>query len=154
MRMFDPFFCRYTNDRNVCRGHLGHRIRMICNSGSFLFLLVRTCRSCVHNIKLSNWLSNMATLKIIILVKFWNRFRFSSNPLTSRECCLWIVITIAVVTKIMCLSRRWRVSQVSYGIHNQASSIFTRFGPLKLGFHSNVQSVQNSAAPCFVFKNL
>jgi hypothetical protein len=58
MGMFDPFFYRYTifraNDRNICRERLGHRIRMILNSGSLLFLLVRAYRSCVHIIKLPN----------------------------------------------------------------------------------------------------
>jgi hypothetical protein len=49
--------------------------------------------SCVHIIKLANQLSNMATLKIIILVKFQNPFlgfqplkkQFSSNLLTPCE---------------------------------------------------------------------
>jgi hypothetical protein len=39
----------------------------IHNSRLFSFVLVRTVRSCVHIIKLSNRLSNRATLKIVIL---------------------------------------------------------------------------------------
>jgi hypothetical protein len=56
-----------------------------------------------------------------------------SNSLTPHGCCLWTVITIVVVTEIMCLSRRWRARQVSYRIRNQVSSRSTRFGPLKAG---------------------
>jgi putative effector of murein hydrolase LrgA (UPF0299 family) len=43
------------------------------------FLLVRTVRSSVHIIKLPNPIINMAILKIIILVKFWNRSRVSNR---------------------------------------------------------------------------
>jgi hypothetical protein len=36
------------------------------------------------------------------------------------------------------MSRRQKVEQAICKIHNQASSRFTHFGLLELGFHSNV----------------
>jgi hypothetical protein len=128
---------------------------MICNSGLFLLLLVRTYRSCVHIIKLPIRLSNMATLKIVIHIKFQNRFRVSNRRRSSFPTIRYLrmsavfqtAITIAMVIKIISMSRRQKAEQASCKICNQASTRFTRFGPLKLGFCSNVQAVQNNSAP-------
>jgi hypothetical protein len=82
--------------------------------------------------------------------KWW----FYGNPLTPHECCLWTAVTIVVVTGIVWLSRRRRAEQASCKIRNQASPRFTHLGPLKLGFHFNVQVVQNRSASYADFKNL
>jgi hypothetical protein len=62
-------------------------------------------------------------------------------------------LTIAVVIKIVCMSRHRKAEQASCKIRTKASPRFTRFGPLKLGFHSNVQAAQNSSAPEPDFKS-
>jgi hypothetical protein len=101
------------------------------------FVLVRMVRSCVHVIKLPNPISKLTILKIIIPVdseikskiqshrrgSFW----WSAN--TPHECCLWMVVTIAMVGKIVWLTRRWKSKQVAYGIRNQASPRFTHLRP-------------------------
>jgi hypothetical protein len=48
-----------------------------------------------------------------------------------------------VITKNVCMNKRWQADQVAYGIHNHPSPSFTHREPLKLGFHFNLQSVQN-----------
>jgi hypothetical protein len=118
-------------------------------------------RLCVHIIRLSNQLSKMTTLKIIILIVSGTRSEFkpsknliSVNPLKLHMSAVFqTAITIAMVIKIVYMSRRRKAKQASCKIHNQASLRFTRFGLLELGFHSNVGSVQISSAPYFVFKN-
>jgi hypothetical protein len=67
--------------------------------------------------------------------------------------CFQMAITIAMVIENVCMSRCRKAGQVVYGIHKQPSPRFTRFGPIKLRFQSNIQAVQNSSAPCSVFKN-
>jgi hypothetical protein len=54
-----------------------------------------------------------------------------------------MAITVAVITKNVCMSKRWQADQVAYGIHNHPSPSFTHREPLKLGFHFNLQSVQS-----------
>jgi hypothetical protein len=100
----------------------------------------------VHIIKLPNQLAKTTILKIIILVVFGTRSEFkplknliSGNPLKLRKSAVFqTAITIAMVIEIVYMSRRRKAEQASYKIHNQASSRFTRFGLLELGFHSNV----------------
>jgi hypothetical protein len=100
----------------------------------------------VHIIKLPNQLRKMTILKIIILVVSGTRSEFkpsknliSGNPLKLRTSAVFqTAITVAMVTKIIYMSRHQKAEQASCKIHNQASSRFTRFRLLKLGFHSNV----------------
>jgi hypothetical protein len=112
----------------------------------FLFLLLTTYRSCVHIIKLPNRLSKTTILKNIMLIVFGTRSEFepsknliSGNPLKVRTSSIFqIAITIAIVIKIMYMSRPRKDEQASCKIHNQASSRFTHFGLIELGFHPNV----------------
>jgi hypothetical protein len=67
-----------------------HRTRTIHNSGLFSFVLVRMVRSCVYIIKLSNRISKMIILKIVILAASEDKSMFESrtvpfygNPLNS-----------------------------------------------------------------------
>jgi hypothetical protein len=57
--------------------------------------------------------------------------------------CFQMAVTITVVTKNVCMSRRWKYDQVAYRICNQASTRFTHLRPINLRFHFFVQSVQN-----------
>jgi hypothetical protein len=97
----------------------------------------------VHIIKLPSRLINMATKSKseLLMVPFYG------TPLNSARGCFQMAVTIVVVTKNMCMSRRWKVDQLAYEIRKQPSPRSTHLMPLNLGFHSNVQSVQNSSAP-------
>jgi hypothetical protein len=111
---------------------------------------MRTIRLCVHIIKLPNPISNMTILKIVILIiskiesEFWNyeELDFWQSAKAPHECCPWMTVTIAMVMKIICMSRRWKANKVSYRIGNQTSPCFTYLGPLNLRFHPYVHSVQ------------
>jgi hypothetical protein len=100
----------------------------------------------VHIIKLPNRIRKTTILKIIILIDSRTMSEFkpsknliSGNPLKLRTSAVFqTAITIAMVLKIVYMSRRRKAEQASCKIHNQASSRFTRFGLLELGFHSNV----------------
>jgi hypothetical protein len=100
----------------------------------------------VHTIKLTNRLSKTTILKIIILIVSGTKSEFkpsknliSGNPLKLRMSVVFQTdITIAMIIEIVYMSRRRKAEQASCKIHNQASSRFTRFGLLELGFHSNV----------------
>jgi hypothetical protein len=54
-----------------------------------------------------------------------------------------MAVTITVVIKIVCMSRRQKAEQAAYKIRTEASPSFTHLEALKLGFHFNVQSAQN-----------
>jgi hypothetical protein len=82
----------------------------------------------VHIIKLLNPSSKMTILKIIIFIisKPIPEFKPSKNQISMRsantphECHLRMAVTVAAVAKIMCLSRRLKVEEVSCRIRNKA----------------------------------
>jgi hypothetical protein len=81
----------------------------------------------VHIIKLPNRLNNISTLKIAILVIFEIESKFRSHRRigflairkTPHVGCFQMVITIAVVTENVYMSRRWKAGQVVYIICEQ-----------------------------------
>jgi hypothetical protein len=91
-----------------------HRIRTIRNSGLLSFVLVRMIRLYVNIIKLPNPSTKTTILKIVILidsesvsrVQTIKNFDFRQSVKALHECCLRITITIAMVVKTVCMSRR------------------------------------------------
>jgi hypothetical protein len=86
---------------------------MIRNSRSFLFLSVMMYRSCVHIIKLPNQLSNMATLKVVILStsETVSGFPTVEEAVFQQSANTARLLSLnghnhSVVTEIVCLSRR------------------------------------------------
>jgi hypothetical protein len=68
----------------------------------------------VHIIKLPNPISKIEILKTIILIDSKSVFYFQTveesdfqqSAKAPHQCCLGMAVTIAVVTKMMCMSRR------------------------------------------------
>jgi hypothetical protein len=78
----------------------------------------------------------MATLKIVILADSETKSKselltvlFYGNMWNFTRGCVQMVVTIDVVTENMCMNRRWKADQVSYGIRKQPSPRFTRLRP-------------------------
>jgi hypothetical protein len=63
-----------------------------------------------------------------------------------------MAVIVDVVTKNMCVSRRWKSKHVGYRIRVKTPLKFTLLVSLTLRIHMYVQSVQISLAPCPVFK--
>jgi hypothetical protein len=95
---------------------------MIHNSRSFSFVLVRMVKSCVHIIKLPNTINKFTILKIIILVIFEiesmfrsrRRIGFLAIHETPHVGCFQMAVTIVVVTKKVCMSKRCKAGQMAY----------------------------------------
>jgi hypothetical protein len=86
MGMFDLIFCSYTNFIRIIEMFVESVLATVSERfaiADHFFLLVRMYRLCVHIIKLPNQLSNMSTLKIIILIKFQNHFWVSNRQRSS-----------------------------------------------------------------------
>jgi hypothetical protein len=66
---------------------------------------------------------------------------FYGNPLTPHIDCIQMAITVAVVTKNMCISRCWKAELVAYGSRKQPSSRIMLSVPLKPD-HSSVCPVR------------
>jgi hypothetical protein len=56
---------------------------------------------------------------------------FNGNPLNSECGCIQMVVTAAVITENVHMSRHWKVEYVVYGIYIQPSARFMHFLPLK-----------------------
>jgi hypothetical protein len=56
---------------------------------------------------------------------------FYDDPLNSACDCVKIVVTAAVVTENVCVSRRWKAESVAYGSCKQLSSSFVHLRPLR-----------------------
>jgi hypothetical protein len=111
-------------------------MRVICNSGSFSFVLVRTVRSCVHVIRIPNQLTSIAKLKIVIPTDFETKSKskpltvpFYGNPLNSARGCIQMIVIIVVITENVCMSGRWKAEQVAYVIHKPPSPCFSLLMP-------------------------
>jgi hypothetical protein len=108
-------------------------MRAIHNSGLLSFILVRTVRSsCIALSHLNKKLNNK--LKVVISPLSEPKsitVPFYGDPLNSTRGCIQTVVTSAVVTKNVYMSRHWKSESVAYGICKQPSPKFVHLLPLK-----------------------
>jgi hypothetical protein len=106
-------------------------------AGHFLlFWRVRLGRVALHQVTWSKKLNNK--LKVIIppLSETKSKSKsftilFYDDPLNSARGCIQMVVTAAVVTENMRMSRRWKAELVAYGFCKQHSPCFVHLLPLK-----------------------
>jgi hypothetical protein len=113
-------------------------MRAIRNSGLFSFVLVRTVRSSC--IELIHWNKKKLNNKLKVVISPLSEIKpelesfaipFYGDLLNSARGCVKTDVTAAVVTKNVCVSRRWKAESVAYGIYKQLSSCFVHLRPLK-----------------------
>jgi hypothetical protein len=88
----------------------------------------------LHQITQTKKLNNKLKAVISPLPKIESEsftIRFYGNPLNSHVTVLKIVVTAAVVTKNVHMSRHWKAESVAYGICKQLSPKFMHILPLK-----------------------
>ncbi len=95
-------------------------MRAIRNSGLLSFVLVRTVRSsCIASSHLNKKLNNKLKVVILSLSETESEsftIPFFCDPLNYTRGCVKTVVTAAVVTKKVHVSRRWKAESVAYGV--------------------------------------
>jgi hypothetical protein len=95
-------------------------MRAIRNSGLLSFILVRMVRSsALHQVTQTKKLNNKLKAVILSLSETESEsftIPIYGNPLNPARGCIKTVVTSAVVTENMRVSRRWKDESVAYGI--------------------------------------
>jgi hypothetical protein len=121
----------------MCLERFCHRMRAIRNSGLLsLFWWGRLGRVALYQVTWSRKLNNK--LKVIISPLSETKSEsesftvpFYGNPLNSACGCIQTVVTAAVVTKNVSMTRRWKAESVAYRNCKQTSPCFAHLLPLK-----------------------